>query len=131
MPGKAVLAHLLLARIAFHGDDFAAADLHIDDALGRLEKFAASELESQAHFLRGQVAEARGDSRSAYLAYREARSRLETLRSGLSNEDLKIAFMKNRLEVYEKLIALCLSRAAGEDGPEEAVRILKRQNHAT
>jgi CHAT domain-containing protein len=119
MPGKAVLAYLLLARIAFLQKDLDTASLHIEKALLRLKTFDSSELDCQAHFLRGQIAAARGDSPAAYAAYREALRRLESLRSGLSSEDLKISFMKNRLEVYEKLIALLLAGTPGEGGPEE------------
>ena len=120
MPGKALLAHLLLARIAFQRKDFETASRHIEQALARLENFDSTELACQAHFLRGQVAESRGDAQLAYSAYREACRRLESLRSRLSSEDLKISFMKNRLEVYEKLVALCLGRDAGESGKMEA-----------
>ncbi len=120
MPGKAVLAHLLLARIALHGNQLEVASLHIEKALSRLKKIDSSEMECQAHFLRGQVAEARGDKQSTYAAYQEACRGLETLRSRLSGEDLKISFMKNRLEVYEKLVGLCLERGSGEDGKVEA-----------
>ncbi len=120
MPGKALLAHLLLVRIAFQRKDFETASRHIDEALARLETFESSELACQAYLLRGQVAEARGNAPLAYAAYREAAKLLESLRTGLSGEDLKISFMTNRLEVYEKLVGLCLSGERGENGKIEA-----------
>jgi CHAT domain-containing protein/predicted negative regulator of RcsB-dependent stress response len=118
LPAKAVLADLLLARIALQRKDLDTASKHIDEALVRLKRFDSSELESQAQSLRGEVAQARGDTRSAYAAYREALRHLENLRSHLNNEDFKIAFMKNRLEVYELLISLCMN--TGSAGQEEA-----------
>ena len=41
-------------------------------------------------------------------------SAAESLRDGLRNEELKIAFMKNKLEVYESLVWLSLKHA--DDG---------------
>ena len=48
----------------------------------------------------------------AFRAYQSAREALETLRSRLNGEELKIAFVKNKGEVYERLVQLCLE---GED----------------
>jgi len=120
MPAKAVLAHLLLARIALHANQLDMASSHIDKALARLKKLDSSELECQAHFLRGRLAEIRGDKQATYDSYREACRGLEALRSRLVGEDLKISFMKNRLEVYEKLVPLCLERESAGGGALEA-----------
>lgn len=120
LPGKAVLAHLLLARIAVLDKDFNTAAVNIEKALARLKSFDSSELEFQTHFLRGQIAEARGDLKAAFTAYSESALRLEALRSRLSGDDLKISFMKNRLEVYEKLIGICLREDASERAKNEA-----------
>jgi len=78
----------------------------------------AGVLEYQAHFLSGEIHEALGSPESAYQSYCIARDRLETIRSVLWGDDLKIAFMKTKLAVYERLVDLCLARngdqAAGE-----------------
>jgi CHAT domain-containing protein/predicted negative regulator of RcsB-dependent stress response len=108
MPGKAALAHLILARIALHEREFTVAATHTDHALKSLQGIEASEIGCQAYFLRGRIAEEAGDTSAAQSAYLEAQRRLESLRSRLNSEELKIAFMKNRLEVYERLVALCL-----------------------
>ena len=42
------------------------------------------------------------------------------MRSNLRGEELKIAFMKNRLEVYENLIELCLGDVTRSNSPEES-----------
>ena len=55
-----------------------------------------------------------GNSRGAYGSYQTARERLEALRSILWGEDLKIAFMTTKLEVYERLVDLCMRRDDGE-----------------
>ena len=71
-------------------------------------------LDYQAFFLKGQIEEALGNPIGAYESYQTARERLEALRSILWGEDLKIAFMRTKLEVYERLVDLCLRRDDGE-----------------
>ena len=59
----------------------------------------------------GQIEESAGDVEKAAKWYQSARTAAESLRDMLRNEELKIAFMKNKLEVYESLVRLCLDHA--------------------
>jgi CHAT domain-containing protein len=118
--GKAVLAHLLLARIAFQVGEPAVAEAETDAAVARIERLQAPVLAYQAHFLRGQLAQSRGNRSAALAAYTAARKALETLRSRLHNEELKISFVKNRLQVYEALVDLHLSDESLETAAAEA-----------
>ena len=59
---------------------------------------------------------ARAISTRPTTSYQSARQSFETLRSSLRGEELKIAFVKNRLEVYENLVELCLKRNSGRPG---------------
>jgi CHAT domain-containing protein len=120
LSGKAVLAHLLLARIAMQVEEPAVAESETEAAVARMERLQAPVLAYQAHFLRGQLAQARGDRKAALTAYGEARKALETLRSRLHSEELKISFVKNRLQVYEALVDLHLSGETGEAAAAEA-----------
>ncbi len=120
LSGKAVLAHLLLARIAFQVGEPAVAEAETDAAVARIELLQAPVLAYQAHFLRGQLAQSRGDRSAALAAYSAARRALETLRSRLHNEELKISFVKNRLQVYEALVDLHLSGESEETAAAEA-----------
>jgi CHAT domain-containing protein len=120
LSGKATLARLLLARIATQVGDTTAAQSETEAALDKLEKTQSPLLAYQAYFLKGQQAHSRGDRAAALAAYQEARKSLETLRSRLHSEELKISFVKNRLEVYEALVDLHLSDASGESSPAEA-----------
>ena len=119
LPGKAVLCHLLLARISLRTGELPAARAECRRALDRLASLEAPMLRYQAEFLMGQVQQACGDSSGAYASCQRAREALETLRSSLRGEELKIAFLKNRLEVYECLVELCLADA-GNKSAEEA-----------
>ena len=107
MGSKEILCHLLLGRIALRRADVDTARLHCDAALRRLEAVEAPHLMYQAHVLVAQTEESAGDVRKAAAWYQSACSKAESLRDVLRDEELKIAFMKNKLEVYESLIALC------------------------
>ena len=118
LPGKAILCRLLMARLHAQLGDFAPA---IDECRTSLEILASMEmpvLNYQAQFLMGKLQLADGKTAEAYESYQRARAALENLRSALHGEELKIGFMKNKLQVYEELVELCLTR--GESGAEEA-----------
>src|SRR5215831_18087183 len=120
LSGKAVLAHLLLAQIAFQVDDLRGADEETRAAIAKLSGLQTPVLVYQAHFLEGEIARARGERQAAHRAYLEARRALETLRSRLQGEELKISFVKNRMQVYEALVALYLSGGDAGASDEEA-----------
>jgi CHAT domain-containing protein len=119
LPGKAVLCHLLLARLSLQTGDIATAKTECSRALERLSSLEAPVLRFQAEFLSGQIREASGEPAPAYEAYQRARDALETLRSSLHGEELKIAFVRNRLAVYERLADIRMNdpaqRGAAED----------------
>jgi tetratricopeptide (TPR) repeat protein len=131
--GKAAFCHLLLARIAFRAGELPAAQSGCTRALERVARVESPSLHFQAHFLLGQIQQALKDASGAYESYQTARSEFETLRSSLRGEELKIAFMKNRLEVYERLVELCLGDSARAGFAEEAfgyVELAKSRNLA-
>lgn len=108
LPSKAVLSHLLLARLSLRIGDVSTAYRECKLALDNLESLHAPELAYHANFLMGQVEEASGRLTSAYQCYQQARKTLETLRSSLRREEMKISFVKDKLAVYESLVTLCL-----------------------
>ena len=110
MRGKAVVAELLLARIASRMNDFNLARQHCQNALGMLETFDSPILSYHAEFLMGEIQRATGNEEEAYGSYGRARAAVEQLRGSLRGEELKIAFFQNKLEVYENLVDLCLGR---------------------
>src|SRR5262249_40052965 len=71
-------------------------------------------------FLLGQLAEAEGNTVAAYEEYQRARTELESLRNSLSRDELKISFMKNKVDIYERLTALCLSAEISDSSRREA-----------
>jgi CHAT domain-containing protein len=121
LPGKAVLAHLLLARIALQVGDPAEAQKETDISLARLAQLETPVLAYQAHLLQGQLAQARNDRPAALRAFLEAKESLETMRSRLHGEELKISFLRNRMQVYEALLDLFISGDGSDATTEEAL----------
>ena len=120
LTGKAVLAHLLLARIALETGELEQAQAEAAAVAARVPRLQTPVLVYQAHFLRGQIAQRTGEPRAAFAAFQEARRVLETLRGRLQAEELKISFVKNRLLVYEALLDLYLSGRGDGAAPDEA-----------
>ena len=125
LAGKAVLAHLLLARIALQVGDFAEAQNETEQSLARLKGLQTPVLAYQAHLLEGQIAQARNDRVAARRAYLEARQALETLRSRLQGEELKISFVKNKMQVYEALVDLYISGEGTDASAEDAMAYME------
>ena len=115
MQRKAILADLLLARIALRLNEVPSAQQHCDAALGRLTHLESPMLLYQAQFMLGEIARTEKDDKRAYDAYSRARGALEMLRGSLRGEELKIAFFDNKLELYEHLVDLCLRRNGFEE----------------
>lgn len=124
MRGKAVLCELLLAQLALRTGDAAGAQAQCREVLVRLARLELPALSFQAYYLMGQIEEAGGQAGGAYQAYQAARLALENLRSSLRGDELKIAFMKNKLEVYEALVDLCVRRES-DDTAQEAFEYME------
>jgi CHAT domain-containing protein/lipopolysaccharide biosynthesis regulator YciM len=120
LANKSVLAQLLLARIALQTDDAAQALEYLRAALQTVPDLDSPVLTYQTHLLLGNVHSVRGDREQAYASYQSAREALEKLRGNLRGEELKIAFIKNRLEVYENLVELCFGERNNVAATEEA-----------
>ena len=106
--GKAVVAELLLARIALRMQEIAAAHQHCLAGIERLNGQESPLLAYQAGFLLGEVERTRGNDAAAFAAYEGARQALDKIRGQLRGEELKIAFFSNKGEIYEHLVDICL-----------------------
>ncbi|PYY07001.1 MAG: hypothetical protein DMG69_21305 [Acidobacteria bacterium] len=126
LQNKAVLAELLLARIALRTENIGEAAARGEAALEKLAGLEIPVLAHAAHLLMGNIHSAENDREKAYASYQAAREALESLRSSLHREELKIAFVKNRLEVYEDLVEICLSRSAEPASLEEALGYIEQ-----
>jgi tetratricopeptide (TPR) repeat protein len=120
LTGKAALCQLLLARIHLDSGRAAEAKAVCRLALQRLEQAETPALMWQAFFVLGTIEEALGFPDAAYQAYLSAHDHMENLRSHLKADEMKIAFLKDKLEVYESLVRMCLSRGASPARQEAA-----------
>ena len=114
VPGQAALCSLLLARLELEAGDLEAAERACAAAFAKVIGTETPILSYQAHFVLGLVREAQGARDAAYDAFRTAHDGLEQLRSHLRADDLKVAFLEDKMAVYESLVTACL--ALGEDG---------------
>jgi CHAT domain-containing protein len=120
LSSRAAMCHLLLARIALRLDDGADGRRRCDNALTQLARAESPILTYHARLIQGHALLRAGDRAGAYSSYQTAREALETLRSRLNGEELKIAFVKNKGEVYERLVELCLDGETATGGFAEA-----------
>ncbi len=107
---KAALSELLLARIALQMGELAASRSLCVQAIEGFETLDLPASVYKACFVLGQIEEMRGDPAAALDAYLRSHATLESLRSHLRGEELKIAFLKDKLEVYESLVWMTLER---------------------
>jgi tetratricopeptide (TPR) repeat protein len=126
LTSKAALCELLSAQIHLKTDDAETARTLSRAALERLKNAEAPALICQVWFVLGQVEEARGNTRAAFEAYRNAHAQLENLRSHLRREELKIAFVQDKLAVYESLVWMCLEHEPSPEGLEMAFAYIEQ-----
>ncbi len=131
MPSKYVLCLSLLARVCLKAGELDRAAKYCEQALQCLAALDAPILSYEVQFVTGQVYEALEEPRKAFDAYQKSRSALDTLRSGLQAEELKIAFIKDKVEVYARLVQLCLDLDSGQASVEEAFRYIEEAKSRT
>ena len=90
-----------------------------------VKKLDSPILQYQGRFLLGCIDQAAGSYASAYLQYQQARHSLEGLRSNLYRDELKISFMKNKSELYERMVELCIDPDFNEGTDEEAFKYME------
>jgi CHAT domain-containing protein/Tfp pilus assembly protein PilF len=119
-PGRQALCELLLARLELHAGNFHRAEQACDAAFARIATAGTPNLTYQAHFVRGLIRDARADTVAALAAFRAAHADLEQLRTHLHTEGLKVAFLADKLAVYESLVTTCLALGPSEENKQAA-----------
>jgi CHAT domain-containing protein len=120
LKSKAVLCRMLLSQIALRTGDAASAFQECSVGLELAKDLDSPILRYQLLFLLGQIQQARGLLTEAYASYQQARAEMESLRTSLGRDELKISFMKNKAEIYERLVDLCISGDLPGSSDEEA-----------
>jgi tetratricopeptide (TPR) repeat protein len=122
---KAAICYFLLAQTEIHIGDLTAARDQCLTGLDIVKKLDSPILQYQGRFLLGRIDQAAGSYGSAYLQYQQARHSLEGLRSNLYRDELKISFMKNKSELYEHMVELCMNPDFDEGTEEEAFKYIE------
>jgi CHAT domain-containing protein len=117
---RVVLCHLLLARFSLQAREIGTARRECRTALRLLSGKPMPMLFYQAHLVMGQIEEAVQNIPEARQHYHLAKGMLDTLRSGVHGEEMKISFISNRVEVYEHLVDICLAQGSTQLTHEEA-----------
>ncbi|MEM7349196.1 MAG: CHAT domain-containing protein [Acidobacteriota bacterium] len=124
--GKAVLCQLLLARLELAQDKPRAAREFCLSALAQLQAIEVPATTCRAYHLLGQVEEALGNRLAALATFRQAHEALEDLHSHLRGEELKIAFLEDKYEIYESLIWMTLADAPSADDQAAALLYMEQ-----
>lgn len=120
LPGRAILCRLILARLAEKTGDMDAARAECEKVLQDLTGKESPILLYQVHLVTGEIEEATHHPQEAMRHYQAAKDVLESLRSRVYGEELKISFVSNRLEVYENIVNLCLAQPSSPGSSEQA-----------
>jgi len=87
-----------------------------------------SSIEYLAWFTLGEVEEHDRNWAAAWQAWQRAREAVDRLRNSLGGEDLRISFLKDKVEVYENLVWLWMNRLSGMEqspGPPAALTLVQ------
>jgi CHAT domain-containing protein len=123
---RAAVCEVLLARLALRSGEFTIAQEYCRSAIERLETLEAPAIACHAYLSMGEARERLQDFEGARTSYETASSILEELRSELVQEDSKIAFLKDKLAIYEYLVALILRWQPNQDDKTRAFEQMER-----
>jgi CHAT domain-containing protein len=126
IPDKFVSTQLLLGQLELLAGKLSAAERACSRALDALKQTELPALACQAQQLMGRIHLASCMYPEAYLCYQEARRLLEATRSSLLGDEAKISFMQDKLEVYERLVHLCLEPTSGYYSPKQAFQYIEQ-----
>jgi len=125
LSGKAALSELLLAHLLLGERRFEQARSATLSAVDRLKRAESKALLFQAFAVLAQIEESRGDLDAAYEWLQSARAQAETLLMQIRGEQVQVAFLKDKLAVYESLVAVCLERLPEDQALEESFRYIE------
>lgn len=106
---KSVTAELLVARLDMRRGNLHSAALRCEEVFATDAVADSASLRYQALQLRAEILEAMGRHSEARDAYQKALECLEMLRFRLRGDEIKIAFLADKLSVYDNLFWLTLT----------------------
>ncbi len=125
LQAKAALSELLIAQLLLSDGRLEDARATVQAAIERLKRAESRSLLFHAHAVLAQVEESRGDLDAAYECLQAARAQTENLLVQIRGEQVQVAFLSDKLAVYESLVAICLERLPQREALEESFRYIE------
>lgn len=138
LPQRMAQCMMLLGQIAFHRGHLDQALVYYAEAKACTTTYSLPAVSYSYHFGLGRVYQRQGKAQAAYTHYRQAIAAIEQVQRKIGAEDYKLAFLSNKLAVYEEFIDFCLRQptlAAAREAFEtleraKVVTLQHRQPHA-
>ena len=120
---------MILGQIAFHKGQLDHAAAYYAAANACTSAYGLPAVSYHYYFGLGRVYQRQGKIQAAYAHYRQAIAAIEQVQSKIG-EDYKVAFLSDKLEVYEEFISFCLRQHEAE-ADREALATLERAKALT
>ena len=128
LAGKSALCDLVRARVRLRSGKVLEARALCQGVLNVPPQERLPSIDYLAWFTLGEVEEHQGHWMQAWDAWQKTREAVDRLRNSLGGEDLRISFLKDKVEVYENLIWLWMSHVSGSGvgpTPREVLALLQ------
>ncbi len=129
LPNRIAQCDLLLGEVALFKHDVSQAETYFARAL-TLTTDLLPPLIFLCHDGLGRVAELRDELTAARQHYRAAVANLERLHTSIGAQDYKLAFLSDKLAVYERLVGLCLKVNSAESRTEAFETVERARSRA-
>ncbi len=117
-------SRLLVARAAYASGDSARAARLARSTLRGVEKLSEPAINYQCHHLVGRIERDRGKRSRAIERFRLAVDAIEQMRGGVTADELKASFLRDKIEVYEDAVTACLDYGTDRH-VDEAFRLVE------
>ncbi|MEW6733773.1 MAG: CHAT domain-containing tetratricopeptide repeat protein [Acidobacteriota bacterium] len=108
LPVKVAFAQLVLAKIAYHTGNLVRARALLRGVQQKAQKHAIAWLEYECYYLYGCLHETVGERELALTQFARAIDMVGAIRSYLSADELKSAFLRDKMNLFERAIELSL-----------------------
>jgi len=130
LPSRVAKSLIVAGQVALQQGQLEKAEAYFNQALQELQPADLPAISYAAYDGLGQIAQQRGQIDVARAQYRQAIGAIERMQSAIGAEDYKIAFLSDKLRVYEAHILLCLEAGSEEDINEAFATVEQAKSRA-
>lgn len=128
--GRIAQSLIVSGQSALMAGQLEKAELFFTQALAEVNESDLSAITYACHDGLGQIAEQREQNEEARAFYRQAIQAIERLQATIGAEDYKIAFLSDKLRIYEAHILLCLQAGEEQDLNEAFATVEQAKSRA-